>query len=276
MAFNLTKPSMSDADWPTFAANIRENIRAIVEGDASVFTKTTDITLQITTTGSSTLSRVATRSGNGTSSGRLSYFRSESLETTSQAWHFGMLGDKNFGIRDETAAVTRLIIDQATGRVGIGIAPSETLHVNGLLRVDSNSIVLQGPNTSSTGFAIRNAAGTQHWLIYENIGAAGEQGTLNFRDQAAGRTCIAIGVDGTSVLGPSNGLLVDINNNVMVGNAALATNATNGFFFMKTCAGTPTGVPAAAGAGRVATIIDTTGSKLWAYIGGAWKSATFA
>jgi hypothetical protein len=37
MAFDLTKPSMTDADWPTFAANIRENIRAMVQ-DFGIFT----------------------------------------------------------------------------------------------------------------------------------------------------------------------------------------------------------------------------------------------
>jgi hypothetical protein len=42
MAFDLTKPSMTDADWPTFAANIRENFRAIVQGDDNVFTSWLD------------------------------------------------------------------------------------------------------------------------------------------------------------------------------------------------------------------------------------------
>jgi hypothetical protein len=273
MAFDLTKPSIGDADWPTFAANIRENLRAIVEGDAGVYTKTTDITLQITTTGTSTFARVATRSGNGTTSGRKSYFRAETLETTPQVWHLGMLGDKNFGIRDETAAVTRLIIDQATGRVGIGIAPTKTLHVNGEIRSDSNSIAVYGPSPSSAGFSIYNASAVQHWLIYQNIGAAGEQGTLNFRNMVAARTDITIGTDGEVLLGV-NRLSVKANGNVVMGTAALATNATDGFFYLDSCAGTPTGTPTAF-TGRVPFIYDTTNNKLYAY-NGAWKQVTLA
>jgi len=38
MSYDATKPSMTDADWPTAFGNIRENFRAIVQGDASVFT----------------------------------------------------------------------------------------------------------------------------------------------------------------------------------------------------------------------------------------------
>lgn len=59
------------------------------------------------------------------------------------------------------------------------------------------------------------------------------------------------------------------------GTAALATNATDGFFYLRTTAGTPTGTPTAR-TGTVPCLIDTTGSKLWAYIGGAWKSTTLA
>jgi|SRR5581483_2391174 len=37
MAFDLTKPSMTDADWSTFAGNIRENFRALAQGDGAVW-----------------------------------------------------------------------------------------------------------------------------------------------------------------------------------------------------------------------------------------------
>lgn len=73
---------------------------------------------------------------------------------------------------------------------------------------------------------------------------------------------------------PTNALLVDTSQNVVVGNGALATNATNGFFYVDTCAGTPTGVPATY-TGRVPLIFDTTNNKLYAY-NGAWKNVTLA
>src|SRR5437773_1322892 len=39
MAFNLSLPSMTDVNMTTSFANIRENFRAIVQGDAGVFSK---------------------------------------------------------------------------------------------------------------------------------------------------------------------------------------------------------------------------------------------
>jgi hypothetical protein len=50
--------------------------------------------------------------------------------------------------------------------------------------------------------------------------------------------------------------------------AALALNATTGFSYMPTCAGTPVGVPTAY-TGRVAFVFDTTANKIWVY-DGAW------
>lgn len=58
--------------------------------------------------------------------------------------------------------------------------------------------------------------------------------------------------------------------------AALATNATQGFTQLPNMAGTPSGTPARSVTGNTPVVIDTTGSKLWAFIGGAWKSATLA
>jgi hypothetical protein len=56
--------------------------------------------------------------------------------------------------------------------------------------------------------------------------------------------------------------------------SALATNASDGFLYVPSCAGTPSGTPTAY-TGKVALVYDTTGEKLWAY-NGAWKSVTLA
>lgn len=55
-------------------------------------------------------------------------------------------------------------------------------------------------------------------------------------------------------------------NGITMTGGALATNATLGFPFLRTMAGTPTGAVADG-----AFVIDTTASKIWARIGGAWK-----
>lgn len=60
--------------------------------------------------------------------------------------------------------------------------------------------------------------------------------------------------------------------NVVVGTAALATNATDGFLYVPTCAGTPTGTPTTF-TGRAPIVIDSTNNKLYFYSGGAWRDA---
>lgn len=63
---------------------------------------------------------------------------------------------------------------------------------------------------------------------------------------------------------------------VIMGTAAIATNATAGFFWMTGCAGAATGTPAATAAGRVPMVFDTTNGRLYAYYGGAWKYGAIA
>lgn len=60
-----------------------------------------------------------------------------------------------------------------------------------------------------------------------------------------------------------------INSNA-IGDGGLLTTATIGFGYLPTSAGPPTGTPLAK-PGYVPAVLDTTNSKLWMYIGGAWK-----
>jgi hypothetical protein len=60
--------------------------------------------------------------------------------------------------------------------------------------------------------------------------------------------------------------------NVIVGTAAIATNATDGFLYISTCAGTPTGTPTTF-TGRVPMVYDTTNNKFYIY-NGSWKGGT--
>jgi hypothetical protein len=56
------------------------------------------------------------------------------------------------------------------------------------------------------------------------------------------------------------------------GAAALATTATDGFLYVPTCAGTPTGTPTAI-TGMAPIVVNTTNNKLYFYSGGAWRDA---
>ena len=66
---------------------------------------------------------------------------------------------------------------------------------------------------------------------------------------------------------------IDATKNIICGTAALATNATAGFLYIPTCAGAPSGTPAATVTGRVPIIYDTTNNFLYVYNGG-WKKST--
>ena len=53
--------------------------------------------------------------------------------------------------------------------------------------------------------------------------------------------------------------------------AYLATIAADGFTYIPTCAGTPTGTPTAY-TGKVPMVYDTTNSIMYVYTGGAWTA----
>lgn len=82
---------------------------------------------------------------------------------------------------------------------------------------------------------------------------------------------------GTSATTPVESLRLSSAGNCVVGRgassmflAALATDATDGFLYIPTCAGTPTGTPTAY-TGKVAMVYDTTNNELYIY-DGAWVS----
>lgn len=55
----------------------------------------------------------------------------------------------------------------------------------------------------------------------------------------------------------------------VLGSAAIATGATDGFLYIVTCSGTPTGAPTA-NTGRAPLIYDTSANKIWVY-NGSWR-----
>jgi len=71
--------------------------------------------------------------------------------------------------------------------------------------------------------------------------------------------------------GNNEAMRIDSSLNVVVGTGALATGATNGFFYIPTCAGAPTG-DSTDYAGRLPMVYDTTNNKLWINTSGTtWR-----
>lgn len=55
--------------------------------------------------------------------------------------------------------------------------------------------------------------------------------------------------------------------------ADLATTATDGFVYVRTCNGVPTGTPTHAASGRAPCVVDRSNNRAYFYVGGSWRYA---
>lgn len=119
------------------------------------------------------------------------------------------------------------------------------------------SVVAGTTNTAGANLTITGSQGT----------GTGAGGSIIFQVAPAGSS-------GTAQNALVRALAVTAGKSVVVGDntAALATNATDGFLYVPTCAGTPTGTPTAQ-TGTVPIVVDTTNNKLYFYSGAAWRDA---
>lgn len=62
-------------------------------------------------------------------------------------------------------------------------------------------IVAEGENATNAGFKIKSTS-TDHWQIYQTLGAAGQQGTLQIRDLVAGVNAIQFAIGGLAATFP--------------------------------------------------------------------------
>lgn len=72
----------------------------------------------------------------------------------------------------------------------------------------------------------------------------------------------------------SPGLTVTHLKSVLIGSAAVATTATDGFLYVTASAGPPTGVPTPV-AGRIPFTVDSTNGKAYIYVNSAWAALNF-
>ena len=154
------------------------------------------------------------------------------------------------------------------GNVGIGTSsPLRRLSVAGDAQVyntaaDGASNTVIGRMTSQTRNFGTNIA-TSSFASIEFATGTWPTGNIRF---------LTNGVDGTDGAGTER-MRIDANGNIVAGaSAALATTATNGFLYVPTCAGTPTGTPTAI-TGMAPIVVNTTNNKLYFYSGGAWRDA---
>lgn len=144
-----------------------------------------------------------------------------------------------------TASLTTGMTLDASGQLGIGVAPSYRLDVLG-----SGTISGRFKTTGAINALFLEDSGTTAGSLY--VGSSGNE----FR----------------VVTGSNVALAIDVNRSTTVGPATLATTATDGFFYIPGCAGVPTGVPTAK-AGRIPMAVDTTNNRFYMYVNSAWRYA---
>lgn len=188
--------------------------------------------------------------------------------TITRAWALGVRGGTNsrFG---ENATIASTLGTSAMGYVTVvsasgggggtavpkGILLQDTSSGNSWDLVSPFAVLDFGSNDTNT-----LGAGTRARLgaVMEATAGAGARLSLFTAPATAGTLVERLAV--TSL------------GNIVIGTAALATNATDGFLYIPSCAGTPTGTPTAY-TGRLPIIIDSSANKLYFYSSGAWRDA---
>ncbi len=188
--------------------------------------------------------------------------------------------DLDFRVAGDTDA-NLLLVDAGTDRIGIGHAtPAAKVHVSksqsGLTTLGGARVLIL-ENTSGSlneyqeiGLGFKGGATNQPILIGTQVkdNAGNTKGNLFFATRD-------VTTDTVPTLrweiNSAGGFVAGGNHRFSHGNSALATNATEGFFHLQSCAGTPTGTPASIPTGQIPMVFDSTNKKLYVYEGGAWK-----
>jgi hypothetical protein len=147
-----------------------------------------------------------------------------------------------------TVGTNTLVTDTANVRVGVGIAaPTQRLHVQAADTAAAPTILV---NEAASSYEARLGVDSS------GNGWVGTGNVANF----------VIKTNNTSRMVFNSG------GGVILAGGALATSATSGFLYVRSCAGTPTGTPTTEGS-AVPIVVDTTNHKLYFYSGGSWRDA---
>jgi len=161
----------------------------------------------------------------------------------------GSFGIGTLGSNPDVYLLRRAAANWQLGQADAAAPVAQTLSVQ--------SVVAGTSNTAGANLTITGSQGT----------GTGAGGSIIFQTAPAGST-------GSAQNALVRALAVTAGKSVVVGDntAALATTATDGFLYVPTCAGTPTGVPTAQ-TGTVPIVVDTTNNKLYFYSTGVWRDA---
>jgi hypothetical protein len=171
--------------------------------------------------------------------------------------------------------------------VGFDLDASAGVNVHAGIVVDGGNVVLSraGSGTEVTAYVINSATAANSSSAIEIQVGGTAAGDPYLRFVVSGGSTWSVGAKNSSndslYFSPGLSLTTNpvlelaVNGSQVLGTrVALATNATDGFTYIPTCAGAPSGTPTAV-TGKVPVVYDTTNNRLYAY-NGAWKSVVFA
>jgi hypothetical protein len=146
-------------------------------------------------------------------------------------------------------------------------------------RFEQNGNFLVGatanPNVLNRSVVIDSGASSLAGIVLQN-NTTGRASTDGSHVAISGADLKVVNLENAPIIFGTNGIdraqITGAGNFVAGASAALATTATNGFLYVPTCAGTPTGVPTAI-TGMAPIVVNTTNNKLYFYSGGAWRDA---
>ena len=156
--------------------------------------------------------------------------------------------------------------------LGIGKTPTVKLDVQGIANFYSGAAgVFNFINVGRTASEARMAVAAAANDFLSNTAA----GDTLFYCVASGNSWYGVAGTGAAVFVTNNSeraRITSTGNVVAGGSVALATTATDGFLYVPTCAGIPTGTPTAI-TGMAPVVVNTAANKLYFYSGGAWRDA---
>jgi hypothetical protein len=182
-------------------------------------------------------------------------------------------GNINFGASNSDPGIAFNVQGYAKHDLPMGIQTTPATTYNGItaLEIGTAGVFLGSTGANYNAFVAGNLRylTTTNWT-YKNTAAGGVMTVgedILFQSTPSGTA-------GTAATLTQRLKVVGANGTVVIGDnaTALATNATDGFLYVPTCAGTPTGAPTAQ-TGTAPIVIDTTNNKLYFRSGGAWRDA---
>lgn len=149
---------------------------------------------------------------------------------------------------------------------------------NGILSISDVTTDTTNKDISITMYPYTPSTQNEMYLIRASVTSTA--GTINYGGgDSAGTAATSHAWYTASAVNTNTGtirLQIDGDGNVVQGNAALATNATNGFFYLTTMAGSPSG-DSTDFTGRLPMVFDTVNNKLWINTSGStWKGVVLA